>query len=306
MFDNDVALSASIKTNIDESVDVKKLIDRTSKRLSSGKTINSVSDDPLTYFLARALTDRAADLYTRKQEIDQGISTLSTIVESVATLDSIISNMIGVVTSSRSTRSEVMRGAAREQLAMLSEQFQRLVEDTSYQGTNLILDDFSELIIQFSDRDESQLLVKSQSLSLSRAFRNSNNSPWGMEINDVANIDVYLGFEKHLSEYDLTQSQEIKDFMRSSRIAQKRLETTSYYLRGIGSKFSSQINLLTNRLDFTQKYVRILENGSDKMTLANITQEGTYMRALRIRQQLGMQAINFSALAEDAILQLLR
>ena len=304
--DNAIVLSASIKQGILDANKTKDIINLTSSRLGTGKKINSVQDDPYTYFLAQSLNARAAMLEDRKQEIDQGINTLAVVVDATASLEAVIGNMIGVVVSARSARSGIVREAARDQLTILAQQFQRFIDDTSYQGINLVMDDASELVVQYSDRDESKLVIKSENLSISRAFRNTANVALSMAYSNTSQIDAFLGFSKAFSEYDFTNTEELNTFISSTRIAQKRLEATGDYIRSTGARFGNQITILRIRVDFTNKYVNTLEGGSDKMTLANLTEEGANMRVLRLRQQLGMQAITFSASAEDAILQLLR
>ena len=47
-----------------------------------------------------------------------------------------------------------------------------------------------------------------------------------------------------------------------------------------------------------------LQGGADKLTLANINEEGANLLALQTRQQLGIQALSLAAQAEASILRL--
>ncbi len=68
----------------------------------------------------------------------------------------------------------------------------------------------------------------------------------------------------------------------------------------------SNVALLQTRLDFTDNYVNTLQTGADKLTLADLTEEGANLLALQTRQQLGIQALSFAGQAEQGILALFR
>ena len=63
---------------------------------------------------------------------------------------------------------------------------------------------------------------------------------------------------------------------------------------------------MQTRLDFTAKYVNVLDDGSGKLTLADITEEGANLVALQTRQQLGINALAFAGQSEQSILALFR
>ena len=75
-------------------------------------------------------------------------------------------------------------------------------------------------------------------------------------------------------------------------------------MRGRAEELGSNIALLQTRLDFTASYVNVLEAGGDKLTLANITEEGANLVALQTRQQLGISALAFAGRSEQSVLQL--
>lgn len=64
--------------------------------------------------------------------------------------------------------------------------------------------------------------------------------------------------------------------------------------------------LLQTRLEFTETYVNTLQAGGDKLTLADLNEEGANLLALQTRQQLGIQALSFAGQAEQGILGLFR
>jgi flagellin-like hook-associated protein FlgL len=68
----------------------------------------------------------------------------------------------------------------------------------------------------------------------------------------------------------------------------------------------ANVALLQTRLDFTDNYVEVLEEGAGKLTLADITEEGANLVALQTRQQLGISALAFAGQSEQQVLALFR
>jgi flagellin-like hook-associated protein FlgL len=75
-------------------------------------------------------------------------------------------------------------------------------------------------------------------------------------------------------------------------------------LRAEAQKFGTNVALLQTRLDFTTNYVSTLRTGSDKLTLADLNEEGANLLALQTRQQLGISALAFAGQSEQQILAL--
>ena len=66
------------------------LIGRTQDRLATGLAIKSPIDDAVKYFQAKSLSDRASDLSERKDGIDQGVSTLETVIKATEGIEKLV------------------------------------------------------------------------------------------------------------------------------------------------------------------------------------------------------------------------
>ena len=75
-------------------------------------------------------------------------------------------------------------------------------------------------------------------------------------------------------------------------------------VRSNAKKLGSNVALLKSRLDFTDAYIAGLTSGADKLTLADLNQEGANLVALQTRQALATQALAFAGQVEQSILQL--
>ena len=83
-----------------------------------------------------------------------------------------------------------------------------------------------------------------------------------------------------------------------------QLDSSLTTLRSQSQKLGSNVALLQTRLDFTEQYTNTLEEGSGKLTLADLNGEGANLLALQTRQQLGISALAFAGQSEQGILAL--
>jgi flagellin-like hook-associated protein FlgL len=84
------------------------------------------------------------------------------------------------------------------------------------------------------------------------------------------------------------------------------LDSALSSIRAKSQTLGSNVALLNTRLDFTINYVNTLQTGGDKLTLADLNEEGANLLALQTRQQLGISALSFAGQAEQGILALFR
>ena len=90
MPDPDIKLSSAIRNNLLSLQNTASMVATTQSRLATGLKVASAVDDASAYFQAKALSDRAGDITEKKSEIDQGISTLSTALTAMESIESIL------------------------------------------------------------------------------------------------------------------------------------------------------------------------------------------------------------------------
>ncbi len=73
----DITLSAAVRSSLLSLQNMTTLINRTQGRLAAGLSVASAIDDPIRFFEAKTLSDRATDFDDKKSGIDQGISSLT-------------------------------------------------------------------------------------------------------------------------------------------------------------------------------------------------------------------------------------
>ncbi|GFZ76827.1 hypothetical protein GCM10011497_00500 [Elstera cyanobacteriorum] len=159
-----VTLSSSVRSNLLALQKTQSAIDVTNSRLNTGKKVNTVIDDAVAFFSAKALDDRASDFNDRKANIDQAISGINTALTATTAIDSLLKQLKGIATSAKSATS-IERGTLQTQYNTVKAQIDQLVSDASYQGLNLVSNSTSIQTTQFSDRSSSRLVVTAQRLS---------------------------------------------------------------------------------------------------------------------------------------------
>ena len=77
-------------------------------------------------------------------------------------------------------------------------------------------------------------------------------------------------------------------------------------LRTNTQSLATNLGVIQTREDFTAEFINTLEEGADKLTLADGNQEATNMLMLQTRQQLGIQALSMASQSAQAVLSLFR
>jgi len=68
---------------------------------------------------------------------------------------------------------------------------------------------------------------------------------------------------------------------------------------------SQNVNIVSIRQDFTTDLINTLEEGADKLVLADLNEEGANLLALQTSQQLGIQSLSLASSSNQAVLSLL-
>ncbi|MAA97575.1 MAG: hypothetical protein CMN86_04700, partial [Stappia sp.] len=154
------------------------------------------------------------------------------------------------------------------------EQIDKLAEDASFNGINLINSSSSKLTVAFNEKRDpatkSELKLQGEDLTSSGLNITRTSSLSDSEANNALD---------ELSEALIT-------------------------LREAGSKFGSSLSTVQIRQDFTKAAINTLQTGADNLVLADSNEEGANLLALQTRQQLSTTALSLSSQADQAVLSL--
>jgi flagellin-like hook-associated protein FlgL len=266
---NDISLTAGMRANLISLQGTVDLLNRTQERLATGKKINTALDGPTAYFASQSLLARASDLAVLKDGMGQAIQTIKAADAGIKGITELIEAAKGLAQSAR-TEDSTGRADLAAQFDALMGQIDDLATDSGYQGTNLLDDD--DLTVDFNEDATSSLTVSGFDASSSGLSIAAAANDWV----DDTDIDAAVT--------DLDEA-----------ISTLRTEATT---------LSSNLNVVTTREDFTTNMMKALTEGSDKLTLADMNEEGANMLMLQTRQALGVTALSLSAQAAQSVLRL--
>lgn len=269
-----IQLSAAIRSNLLTLNRTNDLADRTQGRLASGLKVASALDDAAAFFASRALTFRADDLNRLKDNIDQSISTIQSAINGIEAITQLVEQAQGIAITAKATGSTTERSSLATQFNALLAQIDDLANDASYNGQNLIQGSPDNLVVDFNEDGTSQLTV---------AGIDTSTAATGLNVATASN--------------DFVSDTDIDAALTATRDALTTLRTTAAVL-------GSNNTVLQTRLDFTEDLVNTLEEGSGKLTLADLNEESANLLSLQTRQQLGLNSLALAAQSERAILNL--
>lgn len=285
----DIKLSSAIRSNLLSLQKTAGLVGRTQGRLSTGLKVASAIDDAVSFFQAKSLSDRAADLTSKKEGIDQGISSLTVALQAVEGAEDVFTQMKGLLLSAKGgTNSD--RASLSSQYNELSQQVNNLIGDATYQGLNLVNSSTASLKVSFSEKTDSFLSVTGSNNTVSEFAGISRAAA------SVAATGNNNGLSAGWSNVG-TSISKFDDVIT-------HIDSAITSLRANAKTLGSNISLLKTRLDFTENYVNSLSDGANKLTLADLNEEGANLVALQTRQALATQALAFAGQSEQSVLQL--
>lgn len=162
---SDVTLTASVRQNLLSLQSTTDLIGRTQNRLSTGLRVANAIDDPVSFFQAKALSNRSSDFSEKKQNIDQGISTLSAANDAVTGIEGLLQQLKGLATNAKSATTTTEVNNIVSQFNDLRLQINNMATDANYQGLNLVAGTGSSLAVSFSNDTASLLTVSSMDVT---------------------------------------------------------------------------------------------------------------------------------------------
>jgi flagellin-like hook-associated protein FlgL len=267
----DIVLSAGVRSNLLQLQKTSDLITLTQTRLATGKRVNSALDNPINFFTAQGLSNRAGDLGNLLDGMSNAIATIQAADNGISSLTKLVQSAQALVSQARQTSDTAVRSDLASQFNTLRTQIDELSGDSGFNGINLL--GGNNLTVNLNEDASSTITVTAVNFTvagdLSVAAANNN---WG----STANIDA--------AEDDLTDA--------------------LTELRTQAQTFGSNLSTVQIRQEFTKAMINTLQVGADNLTLADSNEEGANLLALQTRQQLSTTALSLASQASQAVLRL--
>ncbi|MGE0751033.1 MAG: flagellin [Variibacter sp.] len=203
------------------------------------------------------------------------IQNLST--DDLSVVGATAANVIDGTTGASSTQTiggNSVRKNLISQFNDLRTQLNKLADDSSFNGVNLLKGDTLKLV--FNETNTSSISIVSQ-------------DPNGIN-SDVLGIGT------------ATAAEFSSNTSLDSRL--DGLATALTSLRSQSSAFGSNLSIVQNRQDFTKNMINTLQTGADNLVLADSNEEAANLLALQTRQQLSTTALSLASQADQAVLRL--
>jgi flagellin-like hook-associated protein FlgL len=274
---SNIHLTSGMRANLVSMQNTAKLMDTTQTRLSSGLKVNSALDDPINFFKAQEHRNRANDLESRKDAMSEAVQTVKAANNGIEGLSDLLAQAKSLAQSARSASStDALQFAS--QYNEVASQMTTLAEDSGYKGINLLNGTSEELTVYFDADGDNSITLSG-----------FNGTAGGLTVSDVGS--------SWTSSATATCTTAIDNALTAIDNANSELRTKSKVL-------SSKLNIITTRDEWATNMVNTLNEGADKLTLADMNKEGANMLMLQTRQQLGTTSLSIASQAAQAVLRL--
>ena len=251
-----------------------KQLETTQTHINTGLKISSAKDNAAVFSIAQKLRGDLKGLNAVKQSLDRGISTVDVALAAAGAISDLLLEMKEkAVAAADQGLDTISRNALSQDFTALRDQITTIVENATFNGTNLI-DGGTDAIVAITNADATQTLtVSHQTLTLS-----STNIP-------------------------ITTSQAIST-QASASAAVGDITTAINNLNAALTRLGSGSTALEQNRAFAGKLADVIEVGIGNLVDADMAKESANLQALQVKQQLGVQALSIANQSPQAILSL--
>jgi flagellin-like hook-associated protein FlgL len=266
----DIVLSAGVRSNLLQLQKTSDLISNTQTKLATGKRVNSAVDNPINFFTAQGLSNRANDLTALLDTMSNGINTIQAANNGLTSITKLVQSAQALISQAQQTSDTATRASLATQFGVIQTQINTLASDSSFNGINLLKG--NNLTVTLNETGSSSVTITGVTYDSA-----------GLGINNAAN--------NWAAAADITA-------------AATDLTAALTKLRSQAQAFGSSLSTVQIRQDFTKSMVNTLQTGADGLTLADSNEEGANLLALQTRQQLSTTALSLASQASQAVLRL--
>ena len=268
---SDIVLTAGVRSNLLQLQNTSNLMTQTQERLATGKKVNSALDNPINYFTAQQLNNRAGSLNSLLDSMSNATSTIQAANNGITSLTKLVQSAQALVSQAQQTSDTATRATLATQFNAVLRQIDQLAGDAGFDGINLL--GGNDLTVTLNESASSSITVNGVNDTTSGSLPISNSTN-----NWATNADLTSPASQLTAALTTLQSQ--------------------------AQAFGSNLTTVQIRQDFTSTMVNTLQTGADNLTLADPNEEGANLLALQTRQQLSTTALSLAAEADQNVLRL--
>jgi flagellin len=270
---SNISLSKGVRTSLLSMQSTASLMEVVQGRLATGKKVNSALDNPLNFFTAASLNNRANDLSSLLDSMSNSVQTLKAADEGIKALTKLVESAKSLASQALATpvADATTRAALATQFGTIRTQIDQLSGDSGFNGVNLVGGD--DLTVNFNEDASSSLTIT------------------GVDFSTAADLPIAAAAGSWATDANINA-------------AMTEINAALTTLRTQAATFGNNLTIVQNRQDFTRNLISTLKAGADNLVLADTNEEGANLLALQTRQQLGSTALALSAQQDQQVLRL--
>lgn len=167
------------------------------------------------------------------------------------------------------------RKALGEQYNEIMNQIDAIANSAGYKGVNLLMNEDLNVAFEGSALNVKGFSATASDLGLStKVSSDVSGIGWGWSVNSEIAADA------------------------------GKLDVSFSLLKSEAAKLSNNLSIITIQNDFSSNLINVLTEGADKLTLADMNEEGANMLMLQTRQALGTTSLSLASQAAQSVLRL--
>lgn len=271
----DVTLTKGVRANLLQLQRNQSLRLEVADRLTSGRRVNRVADDPKDFYAGRAAANRVGDLFDLKSGINQALSSAEAASVGLHAVEDLTRQLRGLATATRGGTAE-QRQAAAEQFDQIRSQITSLAGDASYAGVSLIDDPADDQTTRVGDLSGAEITVSG-----------------GAASSDALGIGTAGGdYNGFATDADIDAA--LNDLAGATR-----------QVRSSGQRVGTDIASLTTRRQFSEDLSNTLQAAEDKLTGADLNEDAARQMALQLQDRFATAGLRFTVRTESLVADLL-
>lgn len=257
-------------------------------RLATGKKVNTAIDNPLNYFTAAGLNDRANDLALLQDAMGQATKTIEAASSGIDGITKLLQTAQGLASAAAASTDSKTRTSLQAQVATLFAQADELMKNSGYNGTNLL--NGNTLTVKFDTQSTTSTLgVRTAAAANGTGALTATNL--GLNSGSAGTLVWTNGAADTIGDVA------IQNMLTS-------LSTAIATLRAEASGLGANQAIVKTRQDFTMSMINHLKIGADSLTLADVNEEGAKLISLNTRGQLAQTSLSLASQREQGVLRL--
>ena len=280
-----ISLSAGIRDTLLTIQQTTRMSQQAERRLATGLRVGSASENPLAFFSAASLRDRAGDLANLQDRMQQATRTVRAASDGIEGMRKLFETAQGLANQALAEQSSTTRQALAQQFNDVLTQVDTLMRSSGYGGVNLL------------EGQTLNVFFDPQNTAASLSIRGNNGSAMTATNVGVSTVATNLWTNAAGTGGDTAGNVQIQN-------ALTQLSTGIGNLRAEASRLGANNTIIQTRQEFTERMISTLRAGADDWTLADLNQEGATLTALNTRNQIAQTALALASQRDQSVLRL--